>query len=244
MLQPTWLVDTLAGVMVATSTYCLIRLVVARVWRRESHRDTSVAHTADGVAMAGMLVASLRVLPDGAWEVVFAGLTVWFAVRGARFVVRHGIGSAGGDHAYNLSHYLSHLVMAGAMLYMFVEASPAASGSTTTAGAMSAMGGATGRSSNLGGLTLVLVLVLFASAVWHADSLTRFTTTRRALVGAGAPVPSDNALLSAAGGAGTDGHAPPDADPAVPSRWLTPRLETACHIVLCITMGYMLVLML
>ena len=28
------------------------------------------------------------------------------------------------------------------------------------------------------------------------------------------------------------------------ARWLAPRLEGACHIAMCVTMGYMLVLML
>lgn len=245
MLQPTGLVDTLSGIMLFTSLYCAARLVAARVWRRPLHRDTNLAHMADGVAMAGMLDGTFRTLPNGAWDVVFGFFTLWFAARGARFLLRHGLGASDDDHVHHVSHYLSHLAMAGAMLYMFLEASPSGAGSET--GTMSAMGDA-GTTSNLTGLTLLLVLVLFASAVWHADGLTRYTTARPALVGAGVSVASPStvtptttlttgatieATTAAVGGSG-----------AGESQWLAPRLEMGCHIALCITMGYMLILLL
>jgi hypothetical protein len=71
MLQPTWLVDGLAGVMVAVSIYCVARLVAARRWGRTLHRDVNVAHVAMGVGMAGMLDASLPCgsppAPPGSW---------------------------------------------------------------------------------------------------------------------------------------------------------------------------------
>jgi Domain of unknown function (DUF5134) len=248
VIRPTWLANTLAGVMIATSAYCVVRLVAARVWGRILHRDTNLAHAADGVAMSGMLVGAFRTLPTGAWEVIFAAFTVWFATRGARFVARYGFGRSDGAHSDHLSHYLSHLVMAGAMLYMFLE------GSSSTAGGrsmMSAMGGGGGGASNLAVLTLVLAALLFWSAVWHADTLTRYTTVRPALVGAGdrvspawpgAGVMDDATDTTAAGaGGGGGGGGGGDADQ---SRWLAPRLEMACHIALCITMGYMLVLLL
>jgi hypothetical protein len=241
VLHPTGLVDTLTGVMLVTSLYCAARLVAARVWRRPLHRDTNLAHLADGVAMAGMLDGTFKTLPNGVWDVVFGFFTVWFAVRGARFVWRHGLAATDEDHVHHVSHYLSHLAMAGAMLYMFLEASPAGAGSATAT--MSAMGGA-GATSNLTGLTLLLVVVLFASAVWHADGLTRYTTVGPALVGAGVAAGSDapaarftdattEAVPVAVDGPAADG-----------SPWLVPRLEMGCHIALCITMGYMLILLL
>jgi len=248
VLQPTWLVDTLAGVMLVTSLYCAARLVAARVWKRALHRDTNLAHMADGVAMAGMLDGALRTLPNAAWDVVFGFFTLWFAARAARFVVGHGIGAVDHDNVHHLSHYLSHLAMGGAMLYMFLETSPSGAGSV--AGGMSAMGGA-GATSNLTGLTLVLVLVLFASAVWHADGLTRYTTTGPTLVGAGVPVTS-GATVARSTGADFASTTPAvgdavhggDASDADQSQWLAPRLEMACHIALCVTMGYMLILLL
>jgi hypothetical protein len=250
MLQPTGLVHGLAGLMLVTSTYCVARLVVARLGRRTLHRDSNIAHTADGVAMAGMLVSSLRTLPTGAWEVIFAALTIWFGVRGAQFVWSPSRPRLDGDH---LSHYLSHLVMSSAMFYMFVEGSGTATG--TGSSPVMAMGAGGAATSNLTVLTLLFVLVLFASAVWHADNLTHYTTVRPALAAAAATT------TTAAGAATTtttmtttaavsdeipnrdiEGAADPvDADQA---RWLAPRLEMLCHIALCITMGYMLILML
>jgi hypothetical protein len=240
VVHPTGLVDTLSGLMLVTSLYCAARLVAARVWRRPLHRDTNLAHMADGVAMAGMLDGTFKTLPNGAWEVVFGFFTLWFAARGARFVVRHGIAATDDDHVHHVSHYLSHLAMAGAMLYMFLEASP--SGARSVTGSMSAMGGA-GATSNLTGVTLLLVVVLFASAVWHADGLTRYTTDRPTLVGAA--VSSSSPTTGARSGATTTATVSTTAavdtdDPG----WLAPRLEIGCHIALCIAMGYMLILML
>jgi hypothetical protein len=261
MVSPTWLGDALAGLMLVTSTYCVARLVAARAWQRTLHRDTNIAHTADGIAMAGMLVGAFRTLPNDAWEVVFAALTIWFGARGVRFVTQHGIESAGGD---DLSHYLSHLAMSGAMLYMFVETSGAGGGSATSHVAPShvmVMGAGAG-TSNLSELTLLFVIVLFASAVWHADSLSRYTTTRRppvavgAVVGAGpvgvgavvgADGPSAVSTMSFVNNDTTTATASERAEERAgddQARWLAPRLEMACHIALCITMGYMLILLL
>jgi hypothetical protein len=245
-VQPSWLVDFLAGLMVLTSLYCLARLLAARVWKRSLHRDTNIAHMADAVAMAGMLVGGLRTLPDAAWEVIFGFFTLWFAGRAGRSVTRNAIKANGGTL---LSHYLSHLTMAGAMLYMFLESSPSSVARATAV--MSAMGG--GGRSNLTGLTLLFVLLLFGSAVWHADSLTMYTTSRR-LLAAGAPVsgaaPSQFSGQFAgqlAGGltAGRSSDAVlTDGTTTTPPLRLAPRLETACHIALCVTMGYMLIILL
>ncbi|HEY5252585.1 MAG TPA: DUF5134 domain-containing protein [Acidimicrobiales bacterium] len=241
MSPPTWLVDSLAGLMLATSGYCVARLVAARAWKRTINRDTNIAHTADAVAMAGMLVGALKTLPDGVWEIVFAFFTLWFAARAARAFHRHGFGGFDGGHEHLVSHYLSHFTMAGAMLSMFVQAGPSTAGSSS--GVMSAMGG--GGTSNLSELTLLMVIILFGSAVWHADSLTIYTTARRALVGAGAPL-ANGWPDSSAGGA----HISPSFDAVhrgpetSGTPRLAPRLETACHIALCITMGYMLILLL
>ena len=78
-------------------------------------------------------------------------------------------------------------------------------------------------------LTLFLIAVLFASAIWQLDSISRVLPApigsqrrRRAVTGAVAAAVS------------TDGIEAP---------WLAPRLEIVCHIAMCFTMGYMLVLM-
>jgi hypothetical protein len=255
LAPPTGLVDTLAGLMLATSVYCVARLVAARAWKRTLNRDTNIAHTADAVAMAGMLLPALKTLPDVAWEVIFASLTLWFASRATRTVLRHGIGDTGTGAEPLVSHYLSHFTMSGAMFYMFIEAAPAVTGRSS--GVMSAMGGG-GSTSNLTELTLLMILVLFGSAVWHADSLTMYTTARRALVGAGAPMTGVDFPVSAARARASAGPVSSDSPAMARSPHdgasgnaetsqairLAPRLETACHIALCITMGYMLILLL
>jgi hypothetical protein len=274
MLQPTWLVDGLAGVMVAVSIYCVARLVAARRWGRTLHRDVNVAHVAMGVGMAGMLDASLRTLPTGAWEVVFGAIALWFAAGTARLLAGPGLGPVGGDTAHHISHNLTHLVMAGAMIFMFAEGGAASAGT-----AVMAMGGGGHGGSNSGLLALLFVFILFVSAIWHADGLSRYTTARRSLVtvaaGAGpSPVPISTGIAptgmvqtdmvqtdmvptdmaptvggwpsSSAAGSSPEPVAPPEGAGADldQSRWLAPRLEMGCHIAMCITMGYMLILLL
>jgi len=217
--------------MLVTSTYCVARLVAARVWRRSLYRDTNLTNAADGFAMAGMLVGGFKTLPDGVWEVVFGAFSVWFVVRGIRFATRHGTGTVDEDHAHSLSHYVSHLTMSGAMLYMFLEASPA---SASGPAVMSAMGGA-GTTSNTTALTLLLTVAPLASAFWHADGMSRDTTVRRAA--STALPPRAPALLAGLG----DGPDATQAAVALPR--LAPRLEMACRIALCIAMSCMLVLM-
>ena len=72
------------------------------------------------IAMAGMLAPSLTTLPNGAWEVVFALLTAWFAYR----VVRDA--RANGTRALAGGHCAPHLVHSAAMLYMFLALAPPA----------------------------------------------------------------------------------------------------------------------
>ncbi len=109
------------------------------------------------------------------------------------------------------------------MLYMYMAAAP------------------TGAGANFEGLPLLFVAVLFASAVWQLDGLSRYAPVRGDPVAAGP------------GGAGPcakgpdtpyrsvppPGEAPRPLEPVdTPGPWLAPRLEMGCHIVMCITMGY------
>jgi hypothetical protein len=239
--HPTWLAYSFAVVMVGVSLYCVAWLIAARRQGRQNHTDVNVSHVAMGVGMAGMLVPRLKVLPDGAWDVVFVAIALWFAWRGIRFgAARLGnrFGDAGRSHG--LSHYLIHLAMALAMLYMYLA--PGA----TTAGS-SAMAAPTGTVANFVGLPLLFVLILLASAVWQLDGLSRYAPPLPRLVGAG---------LSLDGGSGgtpgsseiTDNSQDAAPRPSSPSGEtlpsLAPRLEMGCHIAMCITMGYMLILML
>ena len=56
---------------------------MARAWIHRSavDADTTLFHLLLGIAIAGLLVAGLRTLPDAAWDVIFAVTTAWFDWR-------------------------------------------------------------------------------------------------------------------------------------------------------------------
>lgn len=216
-LGPTWLVDALAAVMLTTAGYSVARLLAAWRWRRPVHYDINVAHTVMGVAMAGMLVAALHTLPTGAWEGVFGVVGVWFLGRVVLLVARRPAWSTDLDALHRLGHFLAHGAMSAAMLYMFLAITPATAGATTVMGGMAAPHGAAAL-----GLPLVFAAVLIVSAVWHTDSLGRYS-------------------LAVTAGSGGPGAAV--ALPVAQRRWIAPRLEIGSHVAMCFTMGYMLILM-
>ena len=111
-------------VMLVVAAVSAARLVAARPWQRGAViTDTDVSHLLMGIAMAGMLAPSLTTLPNGAWVVVFALLTVWFGYR----VVRDY--QANGARALAVGHCAPHLVHSAAMVYMFAAiTAPAAGG--------------------------------------------------------------------------------------------------------------------
>jgi hypothetical protein len=173
------------------------------------------------------------------WEVVFSLLAGWFIWRCYEFVRDPGIDTRYDDHAHRLSRRLIHLVMAGAMLYMYQAANPATIGS----GGSMAMGAATGTTANFALVPMIFVLALLGSAIWQLDAIGRFTPSAKqpqltpalAAVGHGsaAPVARERSTGTPVEGAETPG-----------TPWLAPRLEAGAHIVMCLTMAYMLVLML
>jgi hypothetical protein len=245
--SPPWLDDGFAAVMAVVAVYSLGRLVAARAWSRPTHPDVDLAHVLMGTAMVGMLVSDLDPVPHGVWEVVFTALALWFVWRCVRFVTEHGVEGRDEDHVHHLSHYLTHLVMACSMLYMFLAAEPPPG----TGGGM-AMGPATGSTTEFVGLPLLFLVVLFASGVWELDGIGRFAPRP-------APVVPTGLALAVTGGTGAPGTGDGgEADAGAPwsspgvgdrarspgGRWLAPRLEAGCHVAMCVTMGFMLVLML
>ena len=237
MTNPGWLNDFFAGLMLAVALYSVGRLVAARAWSRPTHRDVDVAHVLMGTAMAGMLVSDLNPIPNGLWEVVFSSLAAWFVWRCYQFVRDPSTGIAYHQHVHRLSRRTIHLVMSLAMLYMYLAVVPAAVGQ----GGSMAMGAATGGTSHFVLLPLLFIVSLFASAIWELDRLGRMsrayalqvqTAPGFASVGGGsltAPEKSEPTLERA------DEERPP---------WLAARLEGVAHVVMCVTMGYMLILML
>jgi hypothetical protein len=228
MAHPTWLAYGFAVLMVSVSVYCIGRLALASRLGRRNHVDVNISHVLMGLAMVGMLVPSLNVIPNGLWEVVFGIISLYFGAVTVRFATRRGV--RGGDHDHDHdSHSFIHMVMGCAMLYMYWLGMPInapASTSVSMSGPPSGAGDP--------GLTLLIIVVLFASAVWQLDSISVFSSPRQM------------ALSTVGGGTrsgGTSGGGTETSPGRVEWPWLAPRLEVACHIAMCLTMGYMLVLM-
>ena len=243
MSGPAWLNDSFAVVMAVVAVYSAGRLGAAKAWSRPTHVDIDLSHVLMGTAMAGMLVAEINPIPAGVWEVVFALLAAYFVVRCYRFIGEHGVEGEDEDHVHHLSHYLTHLVMAGSMLYMYRAAVPAPGGSPR---AGMAMGPATGTTADFVLLPLGFLLVLFASGVWELDGIQRFSPgqqrDRGELVLASTPhlpIATRDGVTEASDRGVRSGRRDRSG-----RRWLAPRLEAVCHIAMCITMGFMLILML
>lgn len=226
MVQPVWLGDGFAGVLVLVGGYCLARLVLAAPLGRRTHYDVNLDHVLMAVAMAGMLVNQWRVLPDPAWAVVFGLLGGWFLARAGLVAGRTGVKGLSGPSGLHARHYAVHGVMALAMVYAEVLAASMPARGVAVAGMMSA-----GRGSPA--LTLAFVLVLLVSAVWQLNGVERPSSVHASPVGPGA---------FAVTAAGRSMDAGISARPARP--WLAPRLEVGCHIAMCLAMAYMLVLVL
>ncbi len=211
MSGPKWLADFFAAVMLAVAVYSFARLLAARLWQRSTHVDIDATHVVMGVTMAGMLVGQLSFFSAGFWEVVFGLNAAWFAFRTYQ--------AMSGAIDYPASHFATHVVMAGGMIYMYAAPSTDA----------------------VVWLPLLFVLALLLSAIWELNEV---------------PAPATIALwhtepaLAGAGGGLSGAYPDPVVDPASPApleadkAWLAPGLERVCHIAMCVTMGYLLILML
>jgi Domain of unknown function (DUF5134) len=175
MSTPAWILGIFAAVMIVAAEVSAGQLVAARAWTRRGRAgaDLVVSQLLAGVALAGILVPGLSILPDAAWEVVFAVVTAWFAW--CLWRESRGRGAA----AAARGPYAPHLVQSAAMLYVFAAlAGPSAAGSGISVsgpGGMSGMGGMAGGSP--GGaptlhaptLALIFVLLLIAYTVHDLD---------------------------------------------------------------------------
>ena len=241
MPSPVWLAYAFAAVMAVDGAYCLARVVAGPRTGLHAHADIDAGHVLMAVAMVGMLVPAWHVLPVAAWEVVFGAMAAWFLARSVRAAGRAGAGAlatAGGGRA---RHYLVHFVMACAMLDMYWLGMPMTGPPAHAGMAMGAVPAGGGGPT----LTAFLVLVMLASAVWQLDTL-----GRRAPAPAPVPVPVPatgspvvvGARSPAPAGAG-GGPAPSGAG-STARRWDARGYAVGCHVAMCVTMAYMLVLML
>ena len=249
MSGPAWLTGIFAALMLTVAVYCAGRLVAARRWRRPTELDTDAGHVLMGLAMAGMLVATLRILPAAAWEAIFALAAAWFCAQWLH--ARRGAPAS----PWRCPHPTPHLVECAAMLYMFL-ALPA-SLRTRTVAAMTGMT-ATPAGSRFSILALALALFMLAYAIQVADRLTLHAPALALPSPSQALLPTSASVLTAAPlpTASPLPAADPSRDAPVaqaaraaassgPGRlYLAPRCAALCKIAMGLTMGYMLILML
>jgi hypothetical protein len=262
MAALAWLADSLAALMLLTSAYCLSRLTLSWYQHRPTDRQVDGVHVLMGVAMAGMLVPSLRVLQASGWEIVFGASAVFFGWR----MISRARGKA--QSGRQCGHPTQHVLACAAMVYMLAAAATA-----KAASGGSAAGGMAGGAAHVRTLALVLAIALFGYVVWTADRMsslapvtalasralppalvagTRVTpaTADRATADS-ATVHSATAHSATAGGASSYACSAPE--PASRHRIsvgqrarvpLSPRLAACCEIAMGVTMGYMLITML
>ena len=260
MAGPVWLTGIFAVLMLTVAVYCAGRLAVTRRWRRPTELDTDAGHVLMGAAMAGMLVARLRILPAATWEAVFAVGAAWFAWR---LVKSRGRTAAA---SWRCLHPAPHLIECVAMLYMLFAAAPltarAAAPLTARAAAqliapaaapLTARAAAAGMAglapSRFSVLALLMALFMVGYVVRVADRLPLRTPAHSA-------VPAPALAMSPAIPAPVVTPTPPNTFappvtlapvahvPATARPHLAPRCAALCKIAMGLTMAYMLVLML
>jgi hypothetical protein len=259
-MMPAWLLDILAAVMLVVAAVSAARLVAARRWPGGSGAAPAyvdIAHLLMAIAMAGMLVASLQTLPDGAWEVIFGLMTAFFACRVARDARVSGLRALAGGHC------APHLIHAASMLYMFLALTGPVAGGP---GGMAGMAGPAGTLA-FPALAFVFTLLLISYNVWDLDQLSgpgvsghyRLAPARVAPVAVLAGAASGG---TAAGLAGTEPVIAEAAGETGPVRSapglasagggpaggqdrgiLAPWVAVSCRIAMGVTMAFMLVIM-
>jgi hypothetical protein len=170
MSTPAGILEIFAAIMILVAEVSAGQLVIARAWTRRggTGADIAVSQLLMGIAMAGILVPGLSILPNAVWEVVFAVMTAWFAW--CLWRESRGRGAAAVAHG----HYVPHLVHSVAMLYVFTAlAGPSVEGSGISisgTGGMSGMaGGSSGGTPTLHAPTLALIFALLLIACTVRD---------------------------------------------------------------------------
>jgi hypothetical protein len=180
MTGPLWLHTALASLMIVIAGDCAIRrgLVQFGIARRAEPRlcwrwpefEADCLHVAMGIAMAGMLLPQLRVLPAQVWEAVFGLGVAWFGWRAfaARMSVSRRPGSPGSRGAP-----FAHVIECAAMIFMLLSAIDDAVGrSHPISAAIAGMNGS-GLVSVAPAVALLLALCLVGYVVWTTDALAR-----------------------------------------------------------------------
>ncbi len=222
MSTPTWLYYLFGVLMLAVAAYCFTLLVLSLATHRPSGRDVEISHIFMGVSMAGMFVGQWAFGRSAVWEIIFGALLVWFLVESVQSLRTYGL---------HVPHALIHGVMSFAMLLMYWFPMAA------TSGAMSMSESGTGPKLDPG-VGFVVAFVLFASAIFTLASPNKGASH----FGSHAPA---YALAGAANQDGPVGQPEAGAGGALALDDIvaTPWLVDVSHVVMCIAMGFMLLLM-
>ncbi len=222
MSTPAWLYYLFGVLMLAVAAYCFTLVILSVATNRPAGRDVEISHIFMGIAMAGMFVGHWAFGRSAFWEIIFGALLIWFLVASIQSVLTYGL---------HLPHALIHAVMNFAMLLMYWF--PMGS----SAGAMSTSASAAGPKLD-SGVAFVVAFILFASAIFTLASpnkgASHFGSHAPAYAMVGAPA-RGRAEVSTDGGVG--------AMVAVDEIVATPWLVDVSHVVMCVAMGFMLLLM-
>lgn len=230
-MLPTWLYYLFGVLMCCVAGYSTLLLAMAARSRRFVGWDVELSHLLMGVAMAGMFVSGWSFGPSAMWELFFGALLVWFVLRAGRSVLAYGV---------HLPHTAVHALMSLAMLIMYWFPMGAQQQSVSMSMSSSAIAPRADP-----GLLLVIAFVLLVSAVFTLASERK-----------GAAVYGTHVALTANGGATlspVDGRAAPceaslagtmSSAEGLEGLVSSPWLLDATHAVMCVAMGFLLILML
>jgi hypothetical protein len=227
MGHPEWLYYLFAVAMLAVAFYNLTLLALSLKTADVVGRDVDLAHIFMGVAMSGMFVVNWAFGPNEFWEVVFFGLMVWFVVRSIASIQRFGL---------HVPHEVIHALMSFAMLLMYWY--PMGASGTSS---MSMSGASSSHAILDPGISLILAFVFFGSAIFTLASpnkgASHHGTHNRARTFS--YVDTDGRASSA-----TPAEVSPHPSIGFAAALTRPQLEDISHVVMCLGMGFMLILML
>jgi Domain of unknown function (DUF5134) len=164
MAGPSWLAGAFAAVMITVAAYSAGRLAVSRLGGRVTEADADGLHVIMGVAMAGMLMPRLNVLPSDVWAAVFMAAAAWF---GWRALIPLRLRAAGGSQC---RFPVPHLIECLAMLVMLLPVRSSRPGGGTGM-AMAGMAAPAGLAGRLPAVVVVLVLFMIGYIIWTTDRL-------------------------------------------------------------------------
>jgi hypothetical protein len=190
MIAPAWVTWLVTALVILLALGSGARLVVPRLRRQHAAADVDMVHALMGVAMAGMLMPRLSVLPGNLWLAVFAAGAAWFAWQAIGPQDRTGALTARRQAAGAHAHPAPHAVECLAMVYMLVAAGSLGSarqhGSAMPGMAASATAGLAGTGPVL---ALLLCVFMLGSALWTIDKLTASSAKRATARDEGATTP-------------------------------------------------------